>query len=296
MNTSSVKTKSSIRRATTNVLGVLAVLASVLAGALTSAAAAHEPVLPDHPGVTVPMVQKGMTVIDREITADMRLDLDRPPASSRGRLVAPTRLMKSDCTIGFDDSDALVFQPEHARTQFVADPWRERCGDVWSEVTGTKWNHLHLDYVANDIGPCFDPYSPFNGSYARLGVDAEGDQTCADFDPLTEPRISPRSHSSDEVVRFQMYDIDGYQPFRLDRIRVVDQTIRLCVQPMHAELTVVWGAPQAGALSQASCWNLSAGTWDLSAHTDNTGVVTMTGAVNSGAPFSFDDISITDQS
>lgn len=286
----------SIKRVVSMAVGVAAVAVSLLAGALTSAAAADE-ALPVRNLVAAPMVETGMPIIERVATNDMRVIEQVKLHNTRaGEFTAPQRQLAGGCTVEFDDSDALLIQPDFARNQFANQPWRERCGNVWTEVTGTKWSHLHLDFVADDIGPCLDGWDPLGGSFARLSTGPDGEQICTDFDPLTEPRTSPRSHVGSEVVRFKMYDIDGYQPFRLDRIRVKDQAIRLCAQPMDAQTGLVFGEAQDGALSGASCWTLGEGLWDLSNYTDNTGTVTMTGAGNSSAPFSFDDITITDQS
>lgn len=291
-------TRVTLKRLMTMGLGVFTVGISLLAGALTSAAAADdESSLPVYTAVAAPMVEDGTPVINRRTTNDMLVAEVAPVHRGLvGKFGTSNPTLASTCTVDFNDSDALLIQPENALNQFVVDPWRERCGDIWTEVTGTKYNHLHLDYLANDIGLCTAWGDVLGGSYARLGTDGQGEQTCTAFDPLTEPRSSPRSHSSDEVVRFKMYDIDGYQPFRLDRIRVKDQAIRLCAQPMDAGEGLTWEAATPGGLAGASCWTLSPGYWDLSSYTDNTGVVTMTGANNNASPFAFDDIDITDQS
>ncbi len=288
----------SIKRLIAMLLGVATLSTSLLVGALTSAAAADDKAMPVQNLIAAPMVEADTPIIERAVTNDMRVDTKARFGQIRGGKFAanPSHQLAGGCTIGFNDSDALLIQPEYARNQFAADPWREKCGQLWSEVTGTGWNHLHLDYIANDIGPCLDGLDPLGGMFARLSTSPQGEQVCTDFDPLTEPRTSPRSHSSNDVVRFKMYDIDGYQPFRLNQIRVIDQAIRLCAQPVDAEPGFVMGEAQNGALAGASCWTLTPGLWDLSNHTDNMVTVTMTGAVNNGAPFSFDDINITDQS
>lgn len=286
-----------IKRMVSIVVGMATLSVSLLVGALTSAAAAEETQLPAYAREAAPMVEPGVQVIERFATNDMRVrEIARFGPRASGKFANPNRPMLSGCTIEFNDSDALMVQPEFARNQFVTQPWRERCGNVWSEVTGTKYNHLHLGYLANEIGLCTNWDEPFAGTYARLGTDGEGEQTCSDFDPLTEQRSSPRSHIGTEVVRFRMYDIDGYQPFRLNQIRVKDQAIRLCAQPIDAEAGIVIGEAQDGEMSGASCWNLDPGLWNLSNYTDNTGTVTMTGAAGSIGSFSFDDINITDQS
>lgn len=211
-----------------------------------------------------------------------------PTVSARGSLAGKGWSKSSYCDITFDDSNALLFQPENARNQFANDPWREACGSLFTEIVSTKYQHLHLDYVAIDIGPCLDNTSEFSGMFARL----VGDE-CHDFDPLTEPRSSPFAHTADEVVRLKMYDIEGYQPFRLDRIRVKTRALRLCAQPFGVS-PEQWeaGGPLPGGLADATCWVLIPGYYDLSGHTDQLGTVTITG-VEPGKPFIFDDIRIT---
>ncbi len=288
----------SMKRLIAMLLGVATLSTSLLVGALTSAAAADEKARPLQNLIAAPMVETDTPIIERVATNDMRIDTKARFGQIRGDKFTtnPSHQLAGGCTIGFSDSDALLIQPEYAVNQFAGDPWRERCGNLFSEVTATNEHHLHLDYAAGDIGLCTNYDESLGGSYARLGTDGQGEQTCVAFDPLTEPRDSPRTHYSTEVVRFKMYDIDGYQPFRLNQIRVKDQPIRLCAQPVDVEIGIVMGGAQAGGMSGASCWTLTAGLWDLSNYTDNTETVTMTGAPGSTGPFSFDDINITDQS
>ena len=199
----------------------------------------------------------------------------------------------SACDVTFDDSDALLIQTNHAQDQFLVDPWREQCGSAWTEITASTYNHLHLGFVDPEIGPCFNPDEALAGSYARIVGADPWTATCQAFDPLTEPRTSPYSHFGDAVIKVRLYDEDGYTSFRLDRIRVKNTAIRLCAQP--AELTgayIAQGPVEPGAMAGASCWNLEPGLWDLSGHTADTGIVTLTGAHGNDSPFSFDDLEL----
>ena len=268
-------------------LGSVLVALSLLAGALTSPAAANDRAWTQELRTDV---EPGYAVVDRPATADMRIvdttATKRFAPSSKIAARTPT-LRSGGCDIVFE-GDPLLVQPDFARNQFVTAPWYEQCKDTWTEVIASNYLHLHLGFQNPDIGPC--GHGPLAGQFAII----EDDFTCTDFDPLTEARISPYSHSGNEVIEFRMYDADGYQNFRFDRIRVVDGPIRVCVHSAAAigGTLVMNGGAGAG---NATCWNLDEGYWNLSGHDVDAHLVTLTGADGTASPFSFDDIRITER-
>ncbi|MDW3177391.1 MAG: hypothetical protein R8J94_08410 [Acidimicrobiia bacterium] len=275
-----------LKRLTMMGLGSALIAVSVLAGALTSAAAAH-----DLHGTYELQTESEPddNVVEFEATNAIRID-ERATArfSPNGKFAARTPTLRSGgCDIVFE-GDPLLFQPDYARNTFVTEPWREKCSSTWTEVVGSTYQHLHLGFQNEDISLCGS--GPLAGQFAMIGDDF----SCTDFDPLTEPRSAPYSHSGNEVVEFRMYDADGYQNFRLDRIRVVDNPIRVCVHKAGGGLDTVVMNGGAGS-PNATCWNLDEGYWNLSGHDVDAHLVTLTGANGSSSPFSFDDIRITER-
>lgn len=267
-------------------LGSALIAISLLAGALTSPAAADDRAWALELRTAV---EPGYAVIDLQATNEMRIVEPRttklsPAGKFTGR--APMR-QGGTCDIIFE-GDPLLLQPDFARNQFVNAPWYEQCDDTWTEVIASNYLHLHLGFQNTDIGPCGQ--GPLAGQFAII----EDDFTCTDFDPLTEPRTAPYSHSGNEVIEFRMYDADGYQNFRFDRIRVLDGPIRVCIHEAGAQMGTLVMNGGAGA-GNASCWDLDEGYWNLSGHDVDATLVTLTGANGNGAPFSFDDIRITER-
>ena len=186
------------------------------------------------------------------------------------------------CDITFDGYP-LTFQPDNARSGWVSEPWREQCGQRWTEVVATHNDHMHLGYENTDIVPCSQ--GPLASVYAI--VDDYGN--CTDFDPLTEPRSAMYSHNEAEVIDFRMVGDDGYEDFRFDRIRVGSAPIRVCIYSADLNKFVADGGG-----TNATCGVLPEGYWDLRGHDEDARLVTLTGHNTSGAPFSFDDIRISD--
>jgi len=284
--------------------GLVAVTITVtlLLTALASAASAHE-ASPQGPEATTlkaipaPEIDRTSTVGLRAPKGFKAVIQNRTPGLLT--INTPTTINNSagDCTIRFDAYDALQVQPYFALNQYAEAPWRESCKTVSTEFTASVHGHLHLDYLDPAVTLCVNYDEALGGSFARLIGNDPYTATCQAIDPLTEPRASPRTHMSNEVMRLRMYDYDGYQPFRLDRIRVKDQPIRLCAQPFEVGQAYEAGsAPGPGELAGATCRTLNPGYWDLSGVTSGSGLVTITGAEGSWGPLSFDNIGITDQS
>lgn len=282
----------SIKRKLTIGFGAGTLALSMLASALTSTAAADEKSPQYEVGVAAPMVQPGSQVINRLATNDMRtVETDiKSPAKTPARRMAITsgnHTMQAACEVEFEGSDPLMIQQYHAINTFVVNPWIEQCGGRYTYVTATKYNHLHLGYENTDIGLCG------NGPLASQFAFINDNGSCTEIDPLTEPRIAPMAHANSEVVQFQMYDADGYQPFRLDGIRIVNRDVRLCAQKQPPTDTIVSNTNDGTSSTQ--CWILEPGYWNLASYTSNTKIVTMTGADEGGSPFSFDDMKIVNQ-
>jgi len=279
--------KATTKRTSAAVVGAGILALSLLAGALTSAAAAETVSRYDFGTGESTVEQPGPQRIDQPVVDAIRVESKRQ--TGRGGLVSaqPQHMLHQKCTVAFESADALFVQPNQSNDTIVRDPWREACGSRWAEVTATKHAHLHLSFVNPDIAWC--PSGPLSGQFAV--VDAY--QNCTAIDPLTEPRTSPVSHYGDEIVELRTYDIDGYHPFRLDEIRIVDSTVSLCAQKQPPEDTIV--ANTNNGTSSTQCWTLGPGVWDLASYTSNTKRVTITGAETNGVPFSFDDIKIVNQ-
>ncbi len=193
---------------TRTITGVLLVF-TLLTTAFASGAAARDGI--DLRAVTAdpgPDVGPITPAVHEFVADDVGLIVAAGP-SPVGRLTGQNWSRSPGCDVDFNDADALNIQPGQAITQFVSDPWREACGTVFTEIEGSIYDHLHLDFVDPDIGPCLNPWEELAGSYARIIGDDPWEATCEEIDRLTEPRTSPWAHGSDEVVRIRTYVISA---------------------------------------------------------------------------------------
>ena len=261
-------------------VGVALLAASLLASVLASPVGALELRSAQE---NRPSIESRLVAVELNSLQAVRLDTPgrNQPYAVGGFSSEPRVAHGQACDITFDGYP-LTFQPDNARSGWVADPWREQCGQTWTEVAPTHENHMHLGYENTDILPCSQ--GPLAGVYAI--VDDYGN--CTDFDPLTEPRTAMYSHNEVEVIDFRMVGDDGYENFRFDRIRVGSAPIRVCIYSADINKFV---ANSGG--TNATCGVLPEGYWDLSGHDEDARLVTLTGHNTSGAPFSFDDIRIS---
>jgi hypothetical protein len=196
-----------------------------------------------------------------------------------------------DCTVDFDDDDAVALVGG-AKDTFVFLPWwNQRCGDSWVRVYPTNIDHFHLTYADPDVTNCLNPENEYG---TPLGEIARGDE-CEPIDPVTEPRGFLHSMFAQDIIAIDRILANGFdltpRTFTFERIKIVDAGLRVC---FRLEPEGPWEAaapPGPGDHPAQYCWpSLGAGTWDLSAYTSGSVAVTVTTNGDGEANYGIDNL------
>ena len=141
------------RRARTATVAAFAVvLASVVAGSSAVSAAPDDAAAGSISTRPPKILEPGPPMV---------LDGGRLRAASSaelGRLSTPRATLGSpDCTVDFDDDDAIALLGG-AKDTFVFLPWwNQKCGSSWVRVFPTNIDHFHLTYADADVTNCLNP-------------------------------------------------------------------------------------------------------------------------------------------
>jgi hypothetical protein len=214
------------------------------------------------------------------------IELDRLTAAPRTSLGSP------DCTVDFDDDDAVALLGGAEYTFAFSPWWNQRCGDSWVRVYPTNIDHFHLTYADPDITNCLNP----DNEYGTLaGEMARGAEECEPIDPVTEPRGFAHSMFAQDIIAVDRILANGFdystKSFTFERIKVVDAGLRVC---FRVEPEGPWEAaapPGPGDHPAQYCWpSLGTGTWDLSAYTAGAVGVTVTSNGDGAANYGIDNL------
>ena len=280
--------RSRSRRVRTAIVAAFAVtLASVAAGSSAVSAAPDDAAT----GSVSTRPPKVLTPGPPQVLDGGRLRAASP--AELERLATPRATLSSpDCTVDFDDDDAIELLGG-AKDTFVFLPWwNQRCGDSWVRVYPTNIDHFHLTYADADVTNCLNPDNEYG---TLLGEIARGADECEPIDPVTEPRGFLHSMFAPDIIAVDRIIANGFdlspRAFTFERIKVVDAGLRVC---FRLEPDGPWEAaepPGPGDHPAQYCWpSLHAGTWDLSAYTSGAIGVTVTTDGDGSANYGIDNL------
>ena len=191
------------RRERTAIVAAFAVvLASVVAGSSAVAAAPDEAAAGSISTRPPKVLEPGppMVMDGGRLRAANSAELERL-ATPRATLSSP------DCTVDFDDDDAIALLGG-AKDTFVFLPWwNQKCGSSWVRVYPTNIDHFHLTYTDPDVTNCLNPDNEYG---TLLGEIARGADECEPIDPVTEPRGFLHSMFAPDIIAVDRIIADGF--------------------------------------------------------------------------------------
>ncbi len=194
--------------------------------------------------------------------------------------------------MGFSDFDALDLLADDGLSTFVPSPfYNQACGDSYMRAWTTNTNHFHIAYADPEVTVCLDSDNEFGTAYGAM---ARGAFVCEPIDPLTEPRGVGHTMLPADQMRFDRYSWgqgSQFRAFRVERIRIVSGTARVCFQLLDPGPWEAAGPAEPGESGGGSCWIMEPGYYDISAYTEGAGSLTLDSAPGTGTSnVAFDDL------
>ncbi len=251
-----------------------------------------------------PALYADRLVVEKQYTHTQKIDIASKPDAPRvqGRGENPTTgrdavdgyqtenkpYYSTQCDVDFNDEQALAFSEPSLWGDRVNVPWFERCGSNFVDIRPKKYGHFHLGFADPDVEFCAD-----NEQFYPSRIN--GDGSCEFVDIPTEPRTYASSHWGDEWLRIRVEDGDHFQPFVLERIRIVGNTpVRLCYKKNQETDPGEWVTSEAAGADPGVwlCWNhLDPNYWNLGDWAWDIVEARIT-SVDGSSSYSIDDIRI----